>query len=510
VRPDTPLGGMALGWPASPEDLFIEEDGTPVRIDKGFSWEYPLSVHGLMHNAITNAWRGDPYRIDTLLIFMANMAWNSAMNTVEVRRMLIDRDENGEHRIPFIVVCDAFQSEMSAFADLVLPDTTYLERHDVMSILDRPISEFDGPVDSVRIPVLPPTGECKPFQEVLIELGTRLKLPAFVHADGSRKYRDYPDFIVNYETEPGSGIGFLAGWRGRGGERHLRGEPNPRQWERYAQNNCVFHYELPKSYQYMRNWNRGYLEWAQRARLTRYADPILCHVYSEVLQKFRLAAQGKRPGRRPPEHLRERVETYFDPLPFYYEPLEAHATDKQRYPLAAVTQRPMAMYHSWDSQNAWLRQIHAHNYLYVNARTARVNGIEDGDWIWVESQWGKVRCMARHSEAVEPGTVWTWNAIGKAAGAWNLAADANESRKGFLLNHLISEELPFGRSGRRVSNSDPLTGQAGWYDVRVRIYKAGADEPEATSPQFEAVPTPPGVSRRRPGWLAYFAGRRKP
>jgi anaerobic selenocysteine-containing dehydrogenase len=98
----------------------------------------------------------------------------------------------------------------------------------------------------------------------------------------------------------------------------------------------------------------------------------------------------------------------------------------------------MAMYHSWDSQNAWLRQIHTHNYLYVNARTALQQGIADGDWIWVESQWGKVRCMARHSEAVEPGTVWTWNAIGKAAGAWNLTPDANESQKGFLLNHLIS------------------------------------------------------------------------
>jgi anaerobic selenocysteine-containing dehydrogenase len=39
-----------------------------------------------------------------------------------------------------------------------------------MSMLDRPISEFDGPVDSVRVPVLPPLGDCKPFQEVLIEL----------------------------------------------------------------------------------------------------------------------------------------------------------------------------------------------------------------------------------------------------------------------------------------------------------------------------------------------------
>ena len=56
------------------EDLFVDDDGEPVRIDKAFSWEYPLSVHGLMHNVITNAWRGDPYPIDTLMIFMARPA----------------------------------------------------------------------------------------------------------------------------------------------------------------------------------------------------------------------------------------------------------------------------------------------------------------------------------------------------------------------------------------------------------------------------------------------------
>jgi anaerobic selenocysteine-containing dehydrogenase len=467
VQPNTPLAGLALGWPGSPEDLFVDADGKPVRIDKGFSWEYPLSVHGLMHNVITNAWKGDPYRLDTLMIFMANMAWNSTMNTDEVRRMLNDKDADGGYRIPFLVVCDAFRSEMVAFADLVLPDTTYLERHDVMSMLDRPISEFDGPVDSVRVPVVPPLGECKPFQEVLIELASRLRLPAFVDAQGARKYRDYPEFIVRHETEPGSGIGFLAGWRGADGSKALRGEPNPDQWRRYAENDCVFKLELDPSYRYMRNWNRGYMEWAQRHRLRRWGEPILVHLYSEVLQKFRLAAQGKWPGRQPPPGLAKRVETYFDPLPFWYEPLEAQATDREKYPLAAITQRPMAMYHSWDSQNAWLRQIHAHNYLFVNPRTARASGIADDAWLWVESQWGKVRCMARLSEAVEPGTVWTWNAIGKHEGAWALAPGANEFAKGFILNHVISEELPGG-----ISNSDPVTGQAGWYDVRVRISPA--------------------------------------
>ena len=64
--------------------------------------------------------------LDTLLIFMANMAWNSSMNTLQVREMLNDKSADGEYKIPFLVVCDAFQSEMTAFADLVLPDTTYL------------------------------------------------------------------------------------------------------------------------------------------------------------------------------------------------------------------------------------------------------------------------------------------------------------------------------------------------------------------------------------------------
>jgi anaerobic selenocysteine-containing dehydrogenase len=503
IKPNTPLNAAPLGFPASPEELAIHADGSPMRIDHAFSWEHPLSAHGLMHTVITNASRGDPYRLDTLMIFMANMAWNSTMNTLAVREMLNAKNADGDFQIPFLVVCDAFQSEMVAFADLVLPDTTYLERHDVMSMLDRPISEFEGPVDSVRVPVLPPTGQCKPFQEVIVELASRLKFPAFTTPEGNRKFKDYPDFVVNFEAQPG--VGFLMGWRGADGSEHLRGAPNPKQWEMYAKNNCVFQYHMPEAMHYMRNWNREYLDFAKAKGWRQKNDVIQLALYSDTLQSFRLAAQGKTKGRQPPEHLRERIDTYFDPLPFWYPPLEYAATDTEAYPLNAITQRPMAMYHSWDSQNAWLRQIHSHNYLQVNPLTAQKAGIVDGGWCWVESQWGKVRCMLRYSEAVEPGTVWTWNAIGKADGAWQLAPGADESRKGFLLNHLISEELPQG-AGRTISNSDPVTGQAGWYDVRVRIRPAEPEAEEASSPQTVSMPSVPGVLGKRQKPLAYFAG----
>ena len=79
-------------------------------------------------------------------------------------------------------------------------------------------------------------------------------------------------------------------------------------------------------------------------------------------------------------------------------------------------------------------------------------------------------------EAVNSRTLWTWNAIGKRRGAWALSADAPEAKKGFLLNHLIHELLPGSEDGLRMSNSDPITGQAAWYDLRVNIEKAEAGE----------------------------------
>ena len=42
--------------------------------------------------------------------------------------MLTDKDASGDYRIPRIIYSDAYYSEMVAYADLVLPDTTYLER----------------------------------------------------------------------------------------------------------------------------------------------------------------------------------------------------------------------------------------------------------------------------------------------------------------------------------------------------------------------------------------------
>ena len=542
-RENGSLDAAPLGFVHGPDDLLVDANGAPRRIDHAYSWAYPLAAHGMMHTVIRNAWAGDPYRIDTLLMFMANMSWNSSMNTGETMRMLTDKDAAGEYKIPHIIYADAYASEMVAYADLVLPDTTYLERHDCISLLDRPISDADGAADAIRHPVFQPESQGDPggqardvrgFQSVLLELGTRLKLPGMVDEVGAPVYRDYADYIVNHQRAPG--VGLLAGWRGADGTQEGKGPPNPKQLDAYIANGGFWRTEIPESARYYKMANRDYLDWSARMGFIAKAEPVVLQLYSETIQSFRLAAQGFGAVQPPAQH-RERVVRYFDPLPIWYEPFEgaeveasnadeesrissagkargeraAECTneymssaaspatppdgDRRRFPLSAVTQRPMFMYHAWGSQNAWLRQIATRNWMYLHPDTAAKYGIADGDWIHVDSHNGRITVQAKCVSNMQPDTVWTWNAIGKRRGAWKLAKDAPEGAQGFLLNHLISDRTPKGD----YANADPVTGQAAWFDLRVRIRKADADitaSETASAPQF--APLPMGTADNHP------------
>ncbi|MFV2093617.1 MAG: molybdopterin dinucleotide binding domain-containing protein, partial [Hyphomicrobiales bacterium] len=167
--------------------------------------------------------------------------------------------------------------------------------------------------------------------------------------------------------------------------------------------------------------------------------------------------------------------------------------DGEQYPLHALTQRPMHMYHSWGSQNAWLRQITSFNSLYIHPDTAAKYKVADQDWVWISSHQGRVKGQVKLSTGTQRDTVWTWNAIGKRKGAWGLKDDAAESNKGFLLNHIISELLPEKDGGYRYSNSDPVTGQAAWFDLRVNIEKCADHEAGATEPMFEPAKRQPNA-----------------
>ena len=84
----------------------------------------------------------------------------------------------------------------------------------------------------------------------------------------------------------------------------------------------------------------------------------------------------------------DRIKLYFDPLPIWYPPFEDVVEGVDQYPMHAITQRPMAMCHSWGSQNAWLRQIHGENRLYIAREKAKSMDLADDDLgLGQQSQW---------------------------------------------------------------------------------------------------------------------------
>lgn len=488
VTPGKPLDGPHLGYVMGPEGLLIDDEGKAKRIDKAYTWENPMSAHGLMHMVISNAHAGDPYKIDTLFLYMANMAWNSSMNTAEVIRMLTDKDENGEYVIPHIIYSDAYSSETVAYADLILPDTTYLERHDCISLLDRPICEAEAAADSIRWPVIEPDRDVRNFQTVLVQLANKMKLPGFTDENGNAKWEDYADYIQNHERRPG--VGPLAGFRGADGSKSGRGEPNPNQIQAYIDNGGFWIGHIPEEAQFYKPWNKAYQDWAVEIGL--YDSPLFYafNLYVEPLRKFQLAAEGHG-QHQPPEHLRARIIRTMDPLPIWYEPFEDTNVDIDEFNVHALTQRPMQMYHSWGTQNAWLRQITGKNYMYLPKAIWEKHGFKDGDYARITSVHGSITVPVALHEGLNDHTIWTWNAIGKRKGAWALDEKATEATEGFLLNHIIHELQPPKGDGMRWSNSDPITGQAAWFDLRVKVEKADP-KPSEAQPVFPPIKSPVG------------------
>ena len=97
----------------------------------------------------------------------------------------------------------------------------------------------------------------------------------------------------------------------------------------------------------------------------------------------------------------------YDPLPFYEEPPESpYSTPElaKEYPYILITGgnfRPM--FHS--ENRYWglgTREQYPDPVMDIHYETAKKHGIEDGDWVYVESPRGVIRQRARVSDEIDP------------------------------------------------------------------------------------------------------------
>jgi len=97
-----------------------------------------------------------------------------------------------------------------------------------------------------------------------------------------------------------------------------------------------------------------------------------------------------------------------DPLPIYHEPPETPYSDHQlykEYPLIYTTWKSEPYRHSGGRQIASLRNSHPDPVMVVHPETAGKLGIQEGDWVHIETKRGRIKQKATLNEGIDPRVV---------------------------------------------------------------------------------------------------------
>ena len=161
--------GVALGKPPQPPYPRV----SALRLD-GVPWKYPLvplklGVFQDLRDAILT---GQPYQAHGWLVARQNPVLS-----------LPDRARTLEaiSKLDFLVTIDIIMNDTAWYSDVVLPESSYLERYDPLNVVDSKIY--------LRQPVIEPQGEAKSALWIYKQIGERLGLGDFF------QYQDEEDYI---------------------------------------------------------------------------------------------------------------------------------------------------------------------------------------------------------------------------------------------------------------------------------------------------------------------------
>jgi len=102
-------------------------------------------------------------------------------------------------------------------------------------------------------------------------------------------------------------------------------------------------------------------------------------------------------------------ENGFNPLPEWVEPPESPTGTPElleKYPLVIFDTHTSDVYnHGWLRNVPYLREIQPEPWIHIHPDTAKARGIEDGDWVIVESPHGWIKVKALYFPGIRPDTV---------------------------------------------------------------------------------------------------------
>ena len=424
--------------PFSPDPVSVKGRSMP-RIDGAGRNKYAL-VQDAPENLAEQILKKQPYPIEMLLVHDANPMYESPEP---------DRLISALKQIPTVVSFSSFMDETTRYADLILPDSIYLEKWQ----MDESFTLKGNPVVSVAQPVAAPTYDTRDTCEILTALTGILGKPVS-NAFPSEKSEDLIKASLQPLHASGRGEAFGAqleelwtklleqsGWKVRSREPfekfladvEERGgwwDPvyYPWEWKRVLSTpSGRFEFYSLTARKYFSNLN------------AKDQDLLLQKIPSPVdMDKLDAAClpMGD-PG------VSKGNETLYDlELNPYVIPILSGLNHTNQPWLQDIT--GFHVYQRW------------HTWVEVNPETADKIGIQNGDWVWVESPKGKIKAQARLFKGAMPDVINLPVGLGHASGGrWTSGIGEN------VLKILLAEKEPF-------------TGKVHFQRSRVRLTKTNA------------------------------------
>jgi len=302
-------------------------------------------------------------------------------------------------KIPYYVHISPFISEMALYADLVLPSTTFLEEWGYDH--SPPGSGFAEV--KIKQPAVPPLGRSRSITDVLFAVTKRLGGGV---AQSFANMGDHAEGFVKFRTDT------LIPW----GDFLKKGV-----W-------------IGKDYEYKKYH----------------------HIFLTPSKKFEFSSGNLKALSF---RMKKGKDEGLDYLPHYQE--VKFLGDRGKYPFVLLPYQPLMVIENGSQNYPWAQEIFLpkngvgwETLAEINSETAKALKLKDGQLVWVESPFQKMRVKVKFSEGVHPDVVAIPFGQGHYSyGKWQKGIGVNP-------NEIIGVDY------------DTISGQAVFFNTRVKVYKA--------------------------------------
>ena len=309
-----------------------------------------------------------------------------------------DRWDKALKKLPYYVHISPFVSEMALYADLILPSTTYLEEWGYDH--SPPGSGFAEV--KIKQPVVSPRGSARSVTDILFQMAKRLNGGV---AESFARMGDHAEGFVKFRTET------LVPWK----EFLKKGVGAGKDYE-YHKYHRIFQ------------------------------TPSKKFEFSSGNLKSLLARTKK--GK----------EETLDYLPHAHE--AKFLGDKDKYPLVLLPYQPLMVVENGSQNYPWAQEIFLpmdgvgwETLVEINSETAKSLKLREGQVVWVESPFQKIKAKVKFSEGVHPEVIAIPSGQGHTSyGKWQKGIGVNP-------NQILGVDY------------DILSGQAVFFNTRVKVYK---------------------------------------